>query len=183
MKGSKSWFTNIRNTEKLLNIQQLEIYNKGAFINMLQTFYRNKLEKSVEHIKKSSDSKLELFSILYSNFNVSCYLNMHLSKAKRSLIIKLRLSCHNLSIETLRYCQPKVQRHKRFWMPWHGRIRRTFYFTLSKYDSLRNKSKFIAETVQELGKGTAAVRHILNLQTKQYCKSVIHFLDDALNIR
>ena len=51
------------------------------------------------------------------------------------------------------------------------------------YDSLRNTSKFIAETVQELGKGTAAVRHILIPQTKQYCKSVIHSLGDALNIR
>ena len=57
-----------------------------------------------------------------------------------------------------------------------------FILHCPKYDSLRNtcKSKFIAETVQELGKGTAAVRHILN---PQYCKSVIHFLDDALNIR
>ena len=51
------------------------------------------------------------------------------------------------------------------------------------YDSLCNTSKFIAETLQELGKGTAAVRHILIPQTKQYCKSVIHSLGDALNIR
>ena len=50
LKGSKSWFTNIRNTEKFLNIQQLENYNKDAFINILQTFYRNKLEKSLDPI-------------------------------------------------------------------------------------------------------------------------------------
>ena len=108
LKGSKLWFTNIRNIEKLLNIQQLKNYNKDAFINVLQTFYRDKLEKSLEHIKKSSDSKLSLFCTLYSNFNVPCYLNMHLSKAKRSLLTKLRLSCHNLNIETLCYCRPKV---------------------------------------------------------------------------
>ena len=58
-----------------------------------------------------------------------------------------------------------------------------FILHCPKCDSLRNKSKLIAETVHELGKGTAAVRHILNPQTKQYCKSVIHFSDDALNIR
>ena len=110
---------------------------------------------------------------------------MHLSKAKRSLITKFRLSCHNLNIETLCYCRPKVQRHKRFCPFCPDMVESEGHFILHcpKYDSLRNKSKFIAETVQELGKGTAAVRHILNPQTKQYCKSVIHFLDDALNIR
>ena len=40
LKGSKSWFTNIRNAE---NIQQLENYNKDAFITLLQFFCRNKL--------------------------------------------------------------------------------------------------------------------------------------------
>ena len=58
-----------------------------------------------------------------------------------------------------------------------------FILHCQKYDSFRNKGKFITETVQERGKGTVAVRNILNLQTKQYCISVIHFIDDALTIR
>ena len=40
-----------------------------------------------------------------------CYLNMSFSKAKRSLIAKLRLGCHSRDIETMRYCIPKVVRH------------------------------------------------------------------------
>ena len=59
------------------------------------------------NIKTSSDSKLQLFSHLYNDFTVPYYLNAGMSKAKRSLISKLRLSCHVLNIETLRYCRPK----------------------------------------------------------------------------
>ena len=58
-----------------------------------------------------------------------------------------------------------------------------FILHYPKYDSLRNKGKFITETVQELSKGTAAVMHILSSQTKQYCNRFRHFIDDALNTR
>ena len=114
LQGSNSWLTNIRHLEKVLNKQELNSLSKGAFIQILQVYYKNKVETNLAHIKESSDSKFELFSTLYNNFSVPRYLNMNFSKAKRSLITKLRLSCHILNIETMRYCRPKIVRHERF---------------------------------------------------------------------
>ena len=40
--------------EKLLNIQELDSLSKGAFIQTLQVFYKNKKETNLAHIKESS---------------------------------------------------------------------------------------------------------------------------------
>ena len=96
LNGSKSWLTNIKHMEKLLNVQELERCSKDGFIKILKTSYKNKVESNLTHIKESSDSKLELFSTLYDNSNMPCYLNMDFSKVQRSLIANLRLSCHSL---------------------------------------------------------------------------------------
>ena len=37
--------------------------------------------------------------------------------------------------------------------------------------------------MHDLGIGPDTVKHILNPQTKQNCKSVAHFIDDALHVR
>ena len=91
--------------EKLLNVQELERYSKDGFIKILKASYKNKVENNLTHITESSDSKLERFSPLYDNSNMPCFLNTNFSKVKRSLIAKLRLSCHSLNIETMRYCR------------------------------------------------------------------------------
>ena len=171
--------------EKLLNVQELERCSKDGFIKILKTSYMNKVENNLTHIKESSDSKLGLFSTLYDNSNMPCYLNMDFSKVKRSLIAKLRLSCHSLNIETMRYCRPKVVRHQRFCPFCPDAVESEEHFLLhrKKYDSLRKNSKFISETMHDLGIGADTVKHILNPQTKQNCKSVAHFIDDALHVR
>ena len=85
--------------EKLLNVHELERYSKDGFIKILKTSYKNKVENNLTHIKESFDSKLELFSTLYDNSNMPCYLNMNFSKVKRSPFANLRLSCHSLNIK------------------------------------------------------------------------------------
>ena len=82
LQGSNSWLTNIKHLEKVLNIQELNSLSKGAFIQILQEYYKNKVETNLAHIKESSDSKLELFSTLYNNFRVPRYLNMNFSKLR-----------------------------------------------------------------------------------------------------
>ena len=83
LNGSKSWLTNIRHMVKLLNIQELEIYNKDGLIKILKASYKNKVKNNLTHVKESSDSKLELFSTRYDNSNMPCYLNM--------IFVKLRV--------------------------------------------------------------------------------------------
>ena len=143
---------------------------------VLQVFYKNKVETNLAHIKESSDSKLELFSTLYNSFSVPCYLNVNFSKAKRSLITKLRLSCHILNIETMRYCRPKI-------VTVPSVRKEHFLLNCNKYDSKRKNNRFISEIVHDFGKVIDAVKHILNPQTKQNCKSICNFIGDALHIR
>ena len=102
-----------------------------------------------------------------------------------TLISKLRLSCHSLNIETMRYCRPKVVRHQRFCTFCPDAVGSEEHFLLHcrKYDSLRKNSKFISETMHDLGIGADTVKHILNPQTKHNCKSVAHFIDDALHVK
>ena len=59
------------------------------------------------------------------------------------------------------------------------------YFLLhcKKFDSLRKNSKFISETVHDLGKGVDTVKHIPNPQSKHNCKNVSPFIDDTLHVR
>ena len=93
---------------------------------------------------------------------------MNFSKAKRSLITKLRLSCHILNTETMRYCRPKIVRHKRFCLFCPDSIESEEHFLLNckKYDSKRKNNRFTSETIHVFGKGIDAVKHILNPQTK-----------------
>ena len=41
----------------------------------------------------------------------------------------------------------------------------------------------MTETMHDFGKGADIVKHVLNPQTKQTCKSVPHFIDVALHVR
>ena len=58
-----------------------------------------------------------------------------------------------------------------------------FLLNCNKYDSKRKNNRFISEIVHDFGKGIDAVKHILNPQTKQNCKSICNFIGDALHIR
>ena len=82
----------------------------------------------------------------------------------------------------MRYCRPKVVRHKRFcpFCPDLVESEEHFLLDCKKYDSLCKISKFISETVHNLDKGADSVKHILNPQTKQNCKSVAQFIVDVL---
>ena len=61
---------------KALHVQKLERYSNDGFIKIIKTFYKNNLEYNLAYVKESSDSKLELFSTIYDNFSMPCYLNM-----------------------------------------------------------------------------------------------------------
>ena len=74
-------------------------------------------------------------------------------------------------------------RHQRFCPFCPVESEEHFLLHCKKYDSLRKNSKFISESVHDLGKGIDTVKHILNPQTKQNCRSVAHFIDDALHVR
>ena len=99
-----------------------------------------------------------------------------MSKAKRSLISKLRLSCHALNIETLRYCRPKVQRNKRFCPFCPSSVESEIHFILkcTKYDHIRRQNKYITESEQNFRTDIDLVNHILNPKTRHHCKNLIH---------
>ena len=95
------------------------------------------------NIQTSSESKLQLFSHLYNNFSIPYYLNAGMSKVKRSLISKLRLSCHAFNIEKLRYCRAKVQRNQRFCPFCPSSVESEIHFILkcTKYDNIHRHNR------------------------------------------
>ena len=168
-----------------MDIQNLEKFGKDAFINKLKARYKNRLDKSMANIKTSSDSKLQLFIHLFHNFTVPYYLNAGMSKAKRSLMSKLRLSCHALNIETLRYCRPKIQRNKGFCPFCPNSVESEIHFILkcTKYDHISRQNKYITESEQTFKTNIDLVNHVLNPKTRLLCKNLIHSLEIAFDIR
>ena len=113
---------------------------------------------------------------------------MNLIKLRDILIItKLRFSCHILNIEIMRYYRPKNIRHKRFCPSRPDTIECEGHFLLNLKKNNITCTKTIdlniSEIVHEFGKRIDAIKHILNQQTKQNCKSICNFIGDALHVR
>ena len=67
-----------------------------------------------EHINDSTNNtKLRSYKLFKNNFEMENYLLFDSSVDRRRILTKLRLSCHNLRIETGRHCYPKIPAEQR----------------------------------------------------------------------
>lgn len=102
-KGIKSWFGWLTNKKNLLNLQEFDSYSKSSFEKVIKDIYSRKLNSNIKSLKSCEDTKLNIFSRIFVDLHPAEYTEFDLPKCKRSLLTKLRLSCHSLMIETGRY--------------------------------------------------------------------------------
>lgn len=109
-KGTQTWYTSAIYILRLLNINitscrnmsenQLVCMVKKYLIKCFKTFWYKQREG------KSTDGKLDTYFSIKKEFNAEPYLMLETFHVRKA-ISKLRLSAHNLLIETGRYAKPR----------------------------------------------------------------------------
>ena len=108
-KGHSSYYNYIQRLCKFCGIEHILytsddneiVYQLSKLDTILKTLYINKWE--TEKAEFQSNSKLEFFTHLKDNFEMSDYLNMMKNPLHRSALTRVRLSAHKYPIETGRY--------------------------------------------------------------------------------
>lgn len=82
------------------------LFDKSMMKASMQQLYREKWENLIYSFSTDSDNKLRTYAKFKKSFKMENYVLQFPLKVRRNLT-KLRISAHNLSIETGRYTQPK----------------------------------------------------------------------------
>ena len=106
-----NWVSKARNLQSIYEFQNSDNNEiiKYKVRENFATEIRNKL-----NIHISEDKKLKLYASFKSSFKFECYLDLISDFNIRSALAKLRLSAHNLHIETGRFNKNKTPRNERF---------------------------------------------------------------------
>ena len=115
-----------------------KIYNTFGGLSIKETLEQNYCEKWHTHIEScKSQGKLQIYSHIKRNFRLENYLLQFPTYVRRNFS-KLRISAHNLAIETGRYAKPSIPPDKRICFncklvedEFH------FFFSCSLYNSKR----------------------------------------------
>ena len=112
--GQKNWCTKIKtllrdlgfinawNVQRVVNV---EMFTKNIWETMLNTYKY----KTMESIKQSdSGTKLRTYKLFKDSFGMEPYLTVVKDPRYRTVLSRLRLSSHNLAVETGRHVNPKV---------------------------------------------------------------------------
>jgi hypothetical protein len=107
----------------------------------MSTYYPGKLMNLLIHIRNSETGKLRFFSKILATFKLQKYLTFNINKYVRSFLTKLRLSAHNLAIETGRYCKPTIRANERFCKACKDKVEDEHHFLIECpiYNSVRDK--------------------------------------------
>lgn len=102
-----SWVQTVYQLEKMLNVKFTDT-SYFDFKQLIETLYKNTLLCQLEHMKLNDTGKLRFYIKICTSFDLKHYLSFDLPKFNRSLITKIRISAHQLAIETGRYMKPPL---------------------------------------------------------------------------
>lgn len=141
--GAKSWSRSIQNIQNHFKITDLNISPK-LFENQLKAFHTEEINKQIEAIKVNQTGKLSFYSTILKTTNIiqiQNYLTLPISKDLRLHLSRLRISAHQLYIETGRYCKPPIPRENRYCYSCKNLIEDESHFLLicPEYTKFREK--------------------------------------------
>ena len=173
-----SWTKNVYQLKSIFNLQSLDI-TTSEFKDKIQSFYSNKINTQLSHIRETESGKLRFYSKIYNGFELHKYMEFNLSKNLRSNLSKLRMSAHPLAIETGRYSRPFIQADQRFCKYCPNIVENEMHFVLrctglsairDKYTNLMNNKNRLSE--EEF------IKTLLNPKTLQEAKIICTFLKE-----
>ena len=153
------------------------------FKQLIETLYKNTLLCQLEHMKLNDTGKLRFYSKICTSFDLKQYLRFDLPKFNRSLITKIRISAHQLAIETGRYMKPPLPVPERFGKNCKNKVEDEKHFILycPLYKNLRNKY-IINEESQSDSDEIYLISRILNPVNMTDAKKLCIFLKESFDI-
>ena len=134
-------------------------------------------------MKLNDTGKLRFYSKICTSFDLKQYLSFDLPKFNRSLITKIRISAHQLAIETGRYMKPPLPVPERFCKNCKNKVEDEKHFILycPLYKNLRNKY-IIKEESQFDSDEIYLISRILNPVNVKDAKNLSIFLKESFDI-
>ena len=109
--GNSNWVSHARDLQQRYEIQQSD--NKSIIKTKVRKHFETQILQCLnEHILENK--KLHLYATFKTTFKFESYLDFLPDFNARSTLAKLRLSAHNLHIETGRFHKNKTPRNERF---------------------------------------------------------------------
>lgn len=178
-----SWVQTVFQLEKMLNVKFTDT-SYFEFKQLIETLYKNTLLCQLEHMKLNDTGKLRFYSKICTSFDLKQYLSFDLPKFNRSLITKIRISAHQLAIETGRYMKPPLPVPERFCKNCKNKVEDEKHFILycPLYKNLRNKY-IINEESQSDSDEIYLISRILNPVNVTDAKNLCIFLKESFDIR
>ena len=136
------------------------------------------MTNQIENIKKTNTGKLCFYSNMFTKFQLQNYLYFPIAKEKRSILTKIRISAHSLTIETGRY--NGTSREDRFCQFCPSLVEDETHFLLrcAKYQNIRTSYNNLFQ--KEEGTNDADLhRVILNPENLSATKQICNFIKDA----
>lgn len=143
---------------------------------------KTNLTNQIENIKKTNTGKLCFYSNIFTKFQLQNYSHFPIAKEKRSLLTKIRISAHSLTIETGRY--NGTSREDRFCQFCPSLVEDEMHFLLrcAKYQNIRTSYNSLFQ--KEEGTNDAdLLRVILNPESLSATKQICNCIKDASTCR
>ena len=180
-----SWGKSVEYLKTLFKLETLDL-SHVQFDKEIKALYINKLMNQLNHMKNSESGKLRFYSKIISNFELQKYLTFNINKYLRLNLTKLRLSAHNLAIETGRYCKPIIPANERYCKSCKDKVEDEHHFLIDcpiynqvreKFFTLFNKQMYPNETSME------SINRLLNPSSIQELKNICSYLKESYPLR
>ena len=185
-KGITNWFANVRNLLEKYGF--LDIWLDPLSVNQNQfiaIFKQRLLDEYIQEWRASVNNNdiLFLYRSVKINFGMESYLENIFSRNLRIALTKLRISAHNLRIQTGRYSRDRVDRNLRYCLICNtNEIEDEFHFVLKcpVYENLRKKYiKRYYRSRPSMFKFVQLLRSDVNKDIKMLC----NYINEAFKLR
>ena len=114
--GKPCWIQPLIYLLRTCEIEEIDVSkvceNRHLFIRQIKEKLSNHYKTNWKESIERKDGKLRFYQEMKKNFQFENYLDK-ISRADRKQITRLRLSCHNLPIETMRYQKTETRKEER----------------------------------------------------------------------
>ena len=191
LSGYKSWYmySYLVKTLRSAGVKEnINLFDYETTDKKLTEFYMQQTIDKLDNLKLHDDSKLKLYSSIFSlDSNIPNYLKLNLKQSCTSIITKLRVSAHTLNTERGRYARPKLPRDKRSCRFCNEVDTETHFILFCKaYNTLRDvlfKAFDIDNSKLCTNNELDTLKLLLNPRNRAQTTQVSKYLSSAIQIR
>ena len=174
------WQKPLLDIKQKLSLPSLNIPIKD-FEEKLQAYFEMCISDKLNNISTQKTGKLLFYSKVYKKFELQPYLKLPLKKNERTNLTRIRISSHNLAIETGRYHNPPIPRDQRFCFSCQTEIEDEEHFIL--YCPVYRDIRLKYNNIFQKQSNNISILEILNPEEISSAKNICMFLKTSLTMR